>query len=143
MKCRDLMKSEVECLFLNDTAQIAAERMRDMNVGFLPVCDRSMRVLGTLTDRDLVLRLVAEDLSATSTTIDGLLTPHVVACFPDDDIEDAERLMAARQKSRIVCVDEGGELLGVISLSDLAQVEDGVGAADTLRQVTGREARMS
>jgi len=141
MQCTDVMKTDVECLLLGHTAQVAAQRMRLMNVGFLPVCDDSMRVLGTITDRDLALRLVALDLPASSTTVDELLTPGAVACHPEDEIGDAARLMAEHRKSRILCVDDEGVLVGVISLSDIAQVEDGAAAADTLRQVTDREVR--
>lgn len=140
MRCGDVMKTDVECAFLTDSAQVAALRMRVSNVGFLPVCDRSMRVLGTLTDRDLTMRLVAEDLPAT-TTVDRLLTPDVVACFPDDELGEALRLMAERKKSRILCVGRDGRLAGVVSLSDLAQVEDGAAAADALRRIAEREAR--
>ena len=140
MQCSDVMKTDVESVLLTDSAQVAAMRMRVSNVGFLPVCDRSMRVLGTLTDRDLAMRVVAEDLPAT-TTVDQLLTPDVVSCFPDDEIGEAERLMAEHQKSRVLCVGLDGRLVGVISLSDLAQIDDGASAADTLRQVTVREAR--
>ncbi|HMK72776.1 MAG TPA: CBS domain-containing protein [Myxococcaceae bacterium] len=142
MKCKDLMKRDVECLLLAHTAQVAAQRMRLMNVGFLPVCDDSMQVLGTITDRDLALRLVALDLPASSTTVDELLTPGAVACHPEDDIEEAARLMAERRVSRILIVDDEGTLVGVISLSDIARIENGAAAAETLRQVVDREVRV-
>jgi CBS domain-containing protein len=140
VQCRDLMRTDVETLLPTDTAQAAAQRMREANIGFLPVCDRSMRVLGTLTDRDIALRLVADSLPAW-TTIAVLMTPEVVACAPGDDLGEAERLMGERQKSRLLCVDDHTRLLGVISLSDIARVEDDAQAAATLRQVTEREAR--
>jgi CBS domain-containing protein len=142
MQCKDLMKRDVECLLLAHTAQVAAQRMRLMNVGFLPVCNEAMQVLGTLTDRDLALRLVALDLPASSTTVDELLTPGAVACHPEDEIGGAARLMADRRVSRILVVDDEGVLVGVISLSDIARLEAGPSAAETLRQVADREVRM-
>ena len=69
------------------------------------------------------------------------MTEEVVACSPQDDIREAERVMAENHKSRIMCNDDDGRLVGVISLSDIAQHEGGARASDTLRQVSEREAR--
>jgi CBS domain-containing protein len=138
MFCRDVMKQPALCLAPNDTAIAAAQRMRDRNVGFLPVCDDSMRVLGTITDRDIAVRLVA-DRRPLRTPVWELMTNEVIACGPHDDITTAEELMAEHHKSRIMCVDDDGRLLGVISLSDIAQCERGGRAAATMRMVTQRE----
>ena len=140
MKCEEIMKRDVECVSPRDTVEEAAVRMRDENIGFLPVCDESTKVLGTLTDRDIAIRLVAARKPA-STSVEDVMTHEVVACRPEDDIRDAERVMAKNHKSRILCVDEGGRLVGVISLSDIAQHERGRRASDTLREVSEREAR--
>ena len=140
MKCEEIMKRDVECVSPRDTVEDAAARMRDENIGFLPVCDESTKVLGTLTDRDIAIRLVAARKPA-STSVEDVMTREVVACRPEDDIRDAERAMAKNHKSRILCVDEGGRLVGVISLSDIAQHERGRRASDTLREVSEREAR--
>jgi CBS domain-containing protein len=67
--------------------------------------------------------------------------PEVVACGPDDDIRDAERAMTENHKSRVMCCDDGGRLVGVISLSDIAQHESGRRASETLRGISEREAR--
>ncbi|HEV8332058.1 MAG TPA: CBS domain-containing protein [Steroidobacteraceae bacterium] len=138
-QCREIMKRDIECLSPREPAQAAAERMRDRNIGFLPVCDDSMQVLGTVTDRDIALRIVADLLSA-GTPVERVMTREVVACYPEDDIELAKELMADHRKSRIMCVDDDGTLIGVISLSDIAKLE-GDGAARTLRAVSRREAR--
>ncbi len=134
------MKRDVKCVSPRDTVEEAAVLMRDENIGFLPVCDQSMKVLGTLTDRDIAIRLVAAKKPA-STFVEDVMTREVVACRPEDDIRDAERVMAKNHKSRILSVDEGGRLIGVISLSDIAQHERGRRASDTLREVSEREAR--
>lgn len=68
------------------------------------------------------------------------MTREVIACYPQDDIEVAKALMADYRKSRIMCVDDDGALIGIISLSDLAKLE-GDGAGRTLREVSRREAR--
>ena len=140
MRCEEIMKRDVECVSPRDTVEDAAARMRDENIGFLPVCDQSRKVLGTLTDRDIVIRLVAAKKPA-STFVEEILTKEVIACRPEDTVRDAEKAMAKNHKSRIMCVDDGGRLVGVISLSDIAQHDRAGRAADTLRGVSEREVK--
>src|SRR5215813_12298384 len=139
MRCQEIMKKDVESVFLTDTVQVAARRMRDKNVGFLPVCDESKRVVGTITDRDLAIRVLA-DASPSTTRVDEVRTREVVCCAPQDDLEKAEKLMAKNQKSRIMCLDTKGQLVGIISLSDIAEKDESK-ASSTLRQVAERESR--
>jgi CBS domain-containing protein len=134
------MKKAVECASPRDTVEDAARKMRDRNLGFVPVCDQSGSILGTLTDRDIAIRLVAEKKPG-SAFVEDVMTREVVCCRPEDDLAKAEELMAKNQKSRIMCVDANGRLAGVISLSDLAQADSGAGASDTFRRVSEREAR--
>jgi CBS domain-containing protein len=140
MRCAEIMKRDVECLSPNDTVEAAARRMRDENVGFLPVCDPDRQVLGTVTDRDLAIRVLAE-AGAITLPVQYVMTREVVACRPDDDLVRAQDLMAENHKSRIMCLDPGGHLVGVISLSDIAQQGDPHRAGQTLRGVSEREAR--
>ena len=140
MRCDEIMKRDVECIAPTQPVQEAARRMRDANVGFLPVCDSSKKVLGAITDRDIAIRIVAEGRPPTTAAAD-VMTPEVVACRPDDDVTEAEQLMGERQKSRMIVTDENGCLCGVISLSDIARVEQGSRASGTMRQITDREAR--
>ncbi len=140
MRCEEIMKGDVECVEPTDPVQAAARRMRDANVGFLPVCDSSRKVLGAITDRDIALRMVAEGRPPT-TAVGEVMTREVVACRPGDDISRAEQLMGKHHKSRMICTDEEGRLVGVISLSDIAQVEEASRASQTMKQVSEREAR--
>lgn len=139
MRCDEIMKQNVECVLPEDSVEDAACKMRDQNVGFLPVCDDAGRVLGALTDRDIAIRVIAEGKPIT-TRVDEVMTPDVVATKPEDAIETAERLMAEHHKSRMMCIDADGRLAGVISLSDIAQHHQ-QGASETLREVSAREAR--
>jgi CBS domain-containing protein len=133
------MKTVVECVSPQDSVETAAQVMRARNIGFLPVCDeKTDRVVGTVTDRDIALRVVAERKPAT-TRVASIMTPDAVTCRPEDDITTAEELMAENLVSRIMCIDDDGELVGVISLSDIALM-DGENAAKTLEQVSAREA---
>jgi CBS domain-containing protein len=139
MLCDQIMKTDVECVSPVDTIEDAARVMRDENLGFLPVCDESRKVLGTVTDRDIVIRAVAESLAGT-TPVEDVMSVDVVACSPRDEVELALQLMGEHHKSRIMCLDADGQLAGVISLSDIAQLAE-AGASDTLRQVSERETR--
>lgn len=139
MLCSEVMKSEPACVLPDTTVQTAAQRMGDQNIGFLPVCDATDKVLGTLTDRDIAVRVVAKALPATTRVAD-VMTCEVVACRPDEDIQQAEERMRTAQKSRIMCTDAQGCLVGVISLSDIARSGPDDRAAGTLRAVAMREA---
>ena len=140
MRCEEIMKRDVECVESADPVQVAARRMRDANVGFLPVCDSSRKVLGAITDRDIALRIVADGRPPTI-AVGDVMSREVVACRPGDDVRLAEQLMGKHHKSRMICTDEEWRLLGVISLSDIAQVEEASRASETMKQVTEREAR--
>lgn len=139
MQCREIMKHDVQFVSQNETIQTAARKMRDANIGFLPVVDETQRVCGTVTDRDLAIRALAEARLA-DTPVASVMSREVVACNPADDLSAAESLMTSRKKSRVMCIDTDGRLAGVISLSDIAQAEGSRKAAKTLRGVTQREA---
>jgi CBS domain-containing protein len=141
MLCKQIMKRDIACVYLDDSAEVAAAKMRDENIGFLPVCDADGRAVGTLTDRDLALRVVADDRPA-STLVSEIMTREVIACSPSDDVHRAEQLMGKYKKSRIICVNDEGHPLGVISLSDIAQHETSEQAARTMRRVTQRETHL-
>lgn len=139
MRCEEIMKRNTHYVTQDSTAQQAARIMRDENIGFLPVCDDQRRVLGTLTDRDLAIRLVADNRPSNE-QVRKIMTNEVVSCRSSDDIREAEQKMMNEQKSRIVCVDDNGCLEGVISLSDIVQASSTERAAETMRGVTKREA---
>lgn len=143
MRCREIMKFEVESVAAETTLRDAARKMRDYNVGFLPVCDAAMRAIGVITDRDIAIRAVAEELPP-DTQVGTILTREVVACRPEDDLQSARTLMSEHHISRVMCVGATGRIEGVISLSDLVQLDD-IAGASTLRQVSDREsdARLS
>jgi CBS domain-containing protein len=141
MKCSSLMKTDIECCSLEDTVEHVARRMSERGIGFVPVCYGRHHVVGTLTDRDIVLRVVAAGLDASETTVGDVFTREVIGCSPDDDLSVAEALMSKHKKSRIVCVDRNESLVGVISLSDVARIETGARSSALLRSVAQREAR--
>lgn len=141
MLCKQIMKIEVECVSEQSSVAEAARIMRDRTLGFLPVCDEGKHVVGVVTDRDLALRVLAEGGDG-NTKVESVLTPEVIACQPQDDVDFARELMARSRKSRIMCIDRDERLVGVISLSDIAQMDAKAGA-DTLRRISSREARIT
>jgi CBS domain-containing protein len=141
MRCMDVMKRDLFVVGPDDTVQVAAERMRNANVGFLPVTSKDGRVIGTLTDRDIAIRVAAEDQLASSCLVGDVMTPEVVSCRATDDLTRAEELMAEHLKSRMLVTNDEGRLQGVLSLSDIAQFDWARRTGATIREITAREAR--
>jgi CBS domain-containing protein len=139
--CLDLMKTEIETFREADTVQDVARRMRDVNIGFAPICAPDGRPVGTLTDRDIALRVCAEDRRASATRVGEVMTRQPITCRESDPIEEAEQRMARHRKSRMMVVDDDGRLVGVISLSDVVDEEDDDRAAETMRIISEREVR--
>lgn len=134
MRCDDLMNVDVERIRGSEPIAMAAARMRDRDVGFLPVVDDDGVVVGTLTDRDIVVRVVA-DAGDLAGPVSLCMTREVIACFAGDDVGKAHELMSVYQKSRIVVLDDHGVLAGVISLSDLARAQGERETGETVRDV--------
>lgn len=141
MNCSDLMKSDVECCGFDDTIEHVARRMSERNIGFMPVCNDHGDVVGAITDRDIVLRVVAAGRDPGVTCVVEVYTRELIGCSEADPLTVAEAMMSRHKKSRIVCFDRHGRLAGVISLSDVARVETGARSSALLRSVAQREAR--
>jgi CBS domain-containing protein len=119
MKIRDIMTPDVECVRRDNTLEEAAVKMKDLDVGSLPVCDGD-RIEGIITDRDIAIRAVAEGRDPTSTQVREVMSRSVMHCYDDEDTEDAARLMQERQIRRILVLNRDERLLGIVSLGDLA-----------------------
>jgi CBS domain-containing protein len=142
MRCAEVMKQSVVYVTLDETVRTAAQLMREANVGFLPVVDEQKRLVGTLTDRDVTVRVAAADLEAGGVPVRDVMSRELVTCRPDDDVVRARELMAENHKGRIVVAGADGFVHGVLSLTDLAELDERT-AADTLREVASRERRPS
>ncbi len=140
MDCAELMKTDVECCNADDSVVQVAKRMLQRNIGFVPICDAAGAVIGTVTDRDLALRVLAEQRDP-QTAAKDVMSNDVVCCRATDSLSVAEELMSRYKKSRIVCVDEDMHPVGVISLSDIAKTERSGRASAVLRSVSQRESR--
>ena len=137
MKVSDVMKTETITVKLDATVVDAARLMRDHGIGFLPVCDENKRVQGVLTDRDLVTRVLADNLGPLTNVVD-VMTLELVRCRSDDDVAAAAASMGDTHKGRILVTGPDDVLLGIISLADLADL-DAAKAGATLQKVATRE----
>lgn len=139
MRCEEILTRRPEFVSLEDTAQLAAIKMRESNIGFLPVCDSKRVVAGVLTDRDLTVRLLAEGLPPT-TPVRSLMTKEdIVTCAADDELDEPERLMREHGIGRVVVTDDQERLIGVISLADVVRYQGDEEGATAFRDVTERE----
>jgi CBS domain-containing protein len=125
MRVSEVMTSGVECINPDGTLQDAARKMRDLDVGVLPVCGMNDRLAGIITDRDIAVRAVAEGKDGTHCCVRDVMSPHILYCFEDQDVEDAAHIMQEHQVRRLVVLNRDKRLVGIVSLGDLS-----VGAGD-------------
>jgi CBS domain-containing protein len=137
MLVKEIMTRRVECVGPDTTLQEAARKMRDLDVGPLPVCGDGDRLVGILTDRDITVRATAEGRDPTRTTVKEVMTPEVVYVFDDQDARDAADTMAAHQIRRVLVLNRDKKLAGIVSLADLAVDAGKEGRpGQTLREVS-------
>ena len=137
MKVRDIMTDSVIGIGAEETVEVAARQLAHYNIGALPVLDKTGKICGMVTDRDLVIRCVAAGRFAANTTVRQVMTKQVVSAQPDMDVGVAAHLMG-RQQVRRLPVTQNGKLCGMVSLGDLANREESVmDAADALTDITG------
>lgn len=115
----DIMSTDVQVVEPQQTIRIAAQLMRRLDVGSLPVCDGE-RLLGMLTDRDLAVRAVAQGLAPDDCCVSDVMTADVEYCHADDDTQDVMQQMGDKQLRRLPVVDAQQRLVGIVSLGDLA-----------------------
>ncbi len=119
-KLKDVMTREVEVISPEATICEAAMKMKALDVGPLPVCGENDRLVGMLTDRDIVVRVVAEGLDARTAKVRDAMTEGVTYCYEDDTVADAARCMREKQIRRLVVLNRDKRLVGIVSLGDLA-----------------------
>lgn len=118
MKVKDIMTKDVATLNAEDSAEQAAQLMKQHNVGSIPVCEGE-NVIGIITDRDIALRSVAQGENGKNQKVRDIMSSNPVIASPDMDVHDAARIMSERQIRRLPVV-ENNNLVGIIALGDLA-----------------------
>jgi CBS domain-containing protein len=117
---REIMTTGARCASVDDTVSQAARMMRDLGVGALPICGEDNRLAGMITDRDIVLNCVAEEMDTTTVRVKDYAGGEVVTIGADDDIEEALDTMARAGVRRLPVID-GHDLVGMISQADIAK----------------------
>src|SRR5262245_9361322 len=141
MRVEQVMTSGCECIEPERSVSEAARRMRALDVGSLPVCDDD-RLVGMITDRDIVLRIVADGKDATERPVRDAMSTGVSYCYTDDAVSDAAGVMQAMQIRRLPVLDRERRLVGIVSLGDLAtEIEDDELVGDTLGRISEPVAR--
>jgi CBS domain-containing protein len=136
MKLTDIMTHGVEIISPDTTVADAADTMRNLDLGALPVCDGT-RLVGMLTDRDIIIRAVAEGRDPTQTRVSSCMTPDVIYCFQDQEAEEAEKLMQEKQIRRLPILDRDKQLVGILALADIAtKTDDAAETARTIREIS-------
>jgi CBS domain-containing protein/uncharacterized protein (DUF2267 family) len=135
MPISQVMTRDVEVVGPDDTLQAAAELMRTLNVGPIPVCDGE-KLVGIITDRDIVVRAVAQGMDPTDTRVSQAMTDQVECVFADEDIEVAVWKMREEQIRRILVVDHDNKLVGLVSLGDIATAASEREAGETLEAIS-------
>ena len=139
MICRELLPMKVHGCSEEDSVEQCAGLMRDSNVGFIPILDDQNRVVGAVTDRDLAIRVVAAGRPLSTKVREVMTPPPLLTCRVDEDLREVEARMGHAGKSRVIILDEDERCVGVLSLSDIARVEEQARAGQLLHDVAERE----
>ena len=140
-RVRDVMVRDVVTIDSSATLRDAAERMRETNVGVLPVMEWG-QVRGVVTDRDLVVRGIARGADPATTRVVECMTDRIVCAGADWTVDDARAVMAKGQVGRLPVVDDRNRLLGIVTLGSLAlRSRDEEDTLETAREVSRRSAR--
>ena len=129
MRVQELLKGNVVTLRADASVQEVARKMAEEDIGFLPVVDASGKAIGIITDRDIVVRLIAKAGDLKSAKVEQVMTKDVVSVRPDEDVQKERKI------SRVLVCDQNAKPLGVISLGDLAEKHEEGEVGRTVKEV--------
>lgn len=138
MEIREVMTAQVQCCGPDDSLERAARLMWDNDCGCLPVCtsaDGKAQAVGLITDRDICMCALFEGQPLSGLRVQQAMTQRLLGCQPADTLEQAERLMQQAQVRRLPVLSADGQLLGIVSLADLARTAAREGSS----RMIGRE----
>ncbi len=119
MKVNEIITHEPEVIRPETALIEAAQKMKSMDIGMLPVCDGD-RLVGVITDRDIAVRGVAQGYDPKTARVQEVMTPEVIYCFDDEDVKEAAKKMEEKQVRRLPVLNREKRLVGIVSLGDLA-----------------------
>jgi CBS domain-containing protein len=132
---RDIMSGGAECASATDTLVDAARKLRDLDVGALPICGEDNRLQGMITDRDIVVKCIAEGGDASSVKVSELAEGKPVTIGADDSVQEALRTMSEHGVRRLPVID-GHDLVGVVSQADIAKNLPDESVADLVQAIS-------
>ncbi|MBN6885611.1 CBS domain-containing protein [Cytobacillus horneckiae] len=131
----EIMTKDVNVCAPHDSVETAAKMMRDIDCGSIPVCE-GKKVVGMITDRDIIINCVADGKDTHDTHCHDCMTTDVITCDPTTDVHECARLMADNQVRRIPVV-ENGEIVGICAIGDLVKMDIYVNeAGDALNHIS-------
>lgn len=134
MKISDVMTRDVQVAQPTDTVADVARRMSEIDSGVIPIVEAE-RIVGVITDRDIVIRVVGENRD-NEIPVGEVMTAPVETCLETDSLKDAVKKMADLQMRRMVIVDEDGQLAGILSLGDVAREHSARAVGHTLEDIS-------
>jgi CBS domain-containing protein len=132
---RDLMTENPCAIDTDKSVAYAAKMMRDEDVGLAPIVEGD-KLVGTLTDRDIAIRVVAEGKDPDQTTVREVASTNLVTIDPQQDLDEALRLMAKHQVRRLPVVEEDGRLVGVVAQADVAREGDAEKTGQVVQEIS-------
>lgn len=136
MKVNEIMTADVEIIRPESTIQEAAQKLKTLEVGSLPVCN-GRRLVGMITDRDITIRVVAEGMDPASTRVDQVMSPDLIWCFEDETLEEAEAKMMQKQIRRLPVISRDKELVGILAVGDIAiKTDEMAKVGETMREIS-------
>lgn len=139
MKCSEVMTVNPSCCLTTDTVYQAAQLMKSEDLGPIPILNdsESRRLEGIITDRDIVLQVVAEDRDPKKTRVGEIMTKDVFTCRVNDDAHKALHLMEEHQVRRVLIVNDNGQLAGILSQADVAtRMEEPAMTAEVVKEIS-------
>ncbi|MGY1869669.1 CBS domain-containing protein [Nocardia gipuzkoensis] len=131
---RDIMTRNVECVRSSDTVVAAAQRMAELNVGALPICGEDDKLKGMLTDRDIVVKVIAQRKDPLGVDA-GELGGELVTVDADDDVRKVMSVMSQHQVRRVPVLEQG-RLVGIIAQADVATMVDNTQSGSTVEAIS-------
>ena len=132
---RELMTVKPRTVKAGDSVVEAAKLMKGEDAGIAPIVDGD-RLVGVVTDRDIAIRVVAEGRDPESTTVDDIASQNVVTVDPEQDLDEALRLMAQHQLRRLPVVEEDGRLVGIVAQADVARRVDAARTGEVVGEIS-------
>jgi len=139
MQVRHLMNADFNSIPQDASINTAARRMRDLNIGMMPV-EQHGEIVGAVTDRDIIVRIIAEGADPNVTPVVDAMSTEILVCVEDDELEHAANIMMKYRIRRLMVQNNSGDYVGILSLADVVRHRGTARlSAHVLEEITRRE----